>query len=78
MLPLQDELMTVEEVARYMRLPHSTIYKLLQEGKLPGFKVGRHWRFRRETIMQWVRDQEQAATSRITTGDKKESVNDYS
>lgn len=56
-----SELMTVEEIAEYMRLPQSTVYKLAQERKLPGFKVGRHWRFRREAVMQWVREQEQVA-----------------
>jgi excisionase family DNA binding protein len=70
MLTSQNELMTAEEVAKYMRLPQSTVYKLVQEGKLPGFKVGRHWRFRRETLVQWVHDQEQASTSRIAAGHK--------
>jgi excisionase family DNA binding protein len=55
--------MTAGEIAEYLRLPRSTVYKLAQEGRLPGFKVGRLWRFRREAVMQWVREQEQAVTS---------------
>ena len=66
----QSELMTAEEVAKYMRLPQSTVYKLVQEGKLPGFKVGRHWRFRCETIAKWVQDQEQASILRSPANDK--------
>lgn len=62
--------MTAEEVAKYMRLPQSTVYKLVQEGKLPGFKVGRHWRFRQETIAKWVQDQEQAAILRSSVNGK--------
>jgi excisionase family DNA binding protein len=47
-----------EEVAEYLRLPLSTVYKLVQDKKLPGFKVGKHWRFRREAFQEWIRKQE--------------------
>ena len=46
-----DEFWTAEEVSNYLRIPQSTIYKLAQDKVLPGFKVGKHWRFRRETIL---------------------------
>jgi excisionase family DNA binding protein len=49
-----DEFWTAEEVAQYLRLPQSTVYKLAQDKVLPGFKVGKHWRFRRESIMEWI------------------------
>ena len=49
---------TAEEVAVYLRLPQSTVYKLAQDKVLPGFKVGKHWRFRRETILEWVKQKE--------------------
>lgn len=55
---MNTEFLTVEEVATYLRLPLSTVYKLVQDKKLPGFKVGKHWRFRRETIEKWINDQE--------------------
>jgi len=38
----------------YLQLPRSTVYKLAQEGRIPGQKVGRHWRFHRPTIEQWL------------------------
>ena len=55
---MDSEFLTAEEVAEYLRLPLSTVYKLVQEKRLPGFKVGKHWRFRKETIAQWIKEQE--------------------
>jgi len=49
-----DSIMTVEEVAKYLKIPKSTVYILAQEGKIPCQKVGRHWRFRKQTIDQWL------------------------
>jgi excisionase family DNA binding protein len=53
-----DEFWTAEEVSNYLRIPQSTIYKLAQDKILPGFKVGKHWRFRVETIKRWIEQQE--------------------
>jgi len=50
----KQDIFTVEELCEYLKIPKSTVYKLCQEGKIPGQKVGRHWRFRRETIDQWL------------------------
>jgi len=49
-----DSIMTIEEVAAYLKIPKSTVYILAQEGKIPCQKVGRQWRFRHETIDQWL------------------------
>jgi excisionase family DNA binding protein len=46
--------MTIAELSEYLRVPKSTLYKLAQEGKVPGQKVGRHWRFRKEAIDRWL------------------------
>lgn len=46
--------MTIEEASRYLQIPLSSLYKLAQDGKVPCQKVGRHWRFRKETIDQWL------------------------
>ncbi|MFV2044052.1 MAG: helix-turn-helix domain-containing protein [Anaerolineales bacterium] len=46
--------MTVDELAEYLRIPRSSLYKLAQEGRIPCQKVGRHWRFRREAIDEWL------------------------
>ena len=65
---MDSEFLTAEEVAEYLRLPLSTVYKLVQDKKLPGFKVGKHWRFRRETFEQWIKTQEQIQSEK---GDEK-------
>jgi excisionase family DNA binding protein len=49
-----NEIMTVSDVADYLRIPVSSVYKLAQEGKIPGLKVGRHWRFHRGTLGKWI------------------------
>jgi len=50
----KQEILTIEELSEYLKIPRSTLYKLCQEGRIPSQKVGRHWRFRRETIDQWL------------------------
>ena len=59
---MDSEFLTAEEVAEYLRLPLSTVYKLVQDKRLPGFKVGKHWRFRAESIQNWVKEQEVKAS----------------
>ena len=51
-------LMTIDEVAKYLRMKTVTIYKHAQDGKLPGFKVGSKWRFKKSTINKWIEDKE--------------------
>ena len=48
------DVLTIEDLAHYLKIPKSTLYKLAQEGKVPGQKVGRHWRFRKEAIDRWL------------------------
>ncbi|MFA5439479.1 helix-turn-helix domain-containing protein [Dehalococcoides sp.] len=47
-------ILTVDELSDYLKIPRSTIYKLVREGKIPSQKIGRHWRFRKETIDLWL------------------------
>lgn len=58
-----SEFLTAEEVAAYLRLPLSTVYKLSQDKLLPGFKVGKHWRFRREAMQAWIKQRETDASA---------------
>ena len=62
---MDSEFLTAEKVAEYLRLPLSTVYKLAQDKRLPGFKVGKHWRFRTETIQNWVKEQELKISSKF-------------
>jgi excisionase family DNA binding protein len=47
------KVLTVNELAGYLRVHRSTIYRLLKKGQLPGFKIGSDWRFNVEVIDQW-------------------------
>jgi excisionase family DNA binding protein len=49
-----ESVMTLQEVALFLRLSESTIYRLAQEGKLPGRKVGGAWRFSRKGLEAWL------------------------
>jgi len=49
-----SDVLTIEELAAYLKIPRSTLYKLVREGRIPSQKVGRHWRFRKETIDGWL------------------------
>ncbi len=49
------EVMTIDDLARYLQLSKSSLYKLAQDGRVPGQKVGRHWRFHREAIDSWLK-----------------------
>ena len=53
-------LMTIDELAKYLRMKKVTIYKHAQEKKIPGFKVGSKWRFKKSTIDKWIADKETA------------------
>ena len=48
------EIMTTREVAKYLRLHEITICKLAGEGKIPAVRIGRVWRFDKETIDKWI------------------------
>lgn len=54
---MNDQILTLKEVAEYLKLAEKTAYKLAAAGKLPGFKVGGSWRFKREDIDQWIEEQ---------------------
>lgn len=53
-----DDVLTIDELAAYLKIPTSTIYKLVREGKIPSQKVGRHWRFRKASINRWLDETE--------------------
>lgn len=49
--------MTIEELSEYLKVSKSSLYKLAQKGSLPGKKIGKHWRFHRDAIDAWIKDQ---------------------
>ncbi|HIF9430023.1 TPA: methylation-associated defense system helix-turn-helix domain-containing protein MAD1 [Photobacterium damselae] len=56
---MDDQILTLKEVAAYLKLAEKTAYRLASEGKLPGFKVGGSWRFKREDLDAWINTQTQ-------------------
>ena len=52
------ELLDVKQVASYLKLHEVTVLNFARKGKLPGFKVGREWRFRADDIRAWVEGRE--------------------
>ena len=52
--PSESEILTVMDVARFLRVPKSTVYKLARLGQLPASKIGKHWRFLRRDIHEWM------------------------
>jgi excisionase family DNA binding protein len=52
---LLPEILTAKEVASLLKIRISTVYKLAEEGKIPGRRIiGRFWRFHRDTLLKWV------------------------
>lgn len=62
--PAESDILTVTEVARYLRVPKSTVYKLARLRALPASKVGKHWRFLRRDVQNWIRERSQSAPVR--------------
>lgn len=48
------DILTLEEVAGYLRVTKRTLYRLVQKGQLPAFKLGGVWRFHREELNRWI------------------------
>ncbi|HEV8341778.1 MAG TPA: helix-turn-helix domain-containing protein [Candidatus Binatia bacterium] len=51
---MQEVLLTTEQVAHYLKVDKFTVYRLVTQKKLPAFKVGNQWRFKRKMIEAWL------------------------
>ena len=58
---MDSDILTLKELAEYLRLNEKTAYRLASEGKLPGFRVGGSWRFRKAAVDAWIEDEENRA-----------------
>ncbi len=52
---MQEVLLTTEQVANYLKIDKFTVYRLVAQKKLPAFKVGNQWRFKRALLENWLR-----------------------
>jgi excisionase family DNA binding protein len=68
-----DQIFTIKELSEHLRVHPTTIYRLLRQGRLPGFRVGSNWRFSREAIEQWEREQAGRSAGVSRRGQRKKS-----
>lgn len=61
------EILTIREVAEYLKLNEKTTYRFVAEGKIPGFKVGGAWRFRMSEIERWIELQEKTVLKKVVS-----------
>ena len=54
MTDAEDEILTLDEVAAYLKAGKRTVYRLAASGEIPAFKLGGTWRFRRSELDQWI------------------------
>jgi excisionase family DNA binding protein len=54
MIEKSDEILTVEEVAAYLKAGRRTVYRLAANGQIPAFKLGGTWRFQRAELDRWI------------------------
>ena len=71
----RDDIFTIKELADHLRVHPTTIYRLLRQGRLPGFRVGSNWRFNRTAIEQWERTQATGFEAPIAHGGRKRQDN---
>jgi excisionase family DNA binding protein len=51
---MQEKLLTIEQVAGYLKVDKFTVYRLIGQKKIPAFKVGNQWRFKKKMIDAWL------------------------
>jgi excisionase family DNA binding protein len=51
---MQENLLTAEQVARYLKVDKFTVYRLVTQKKIPAFKVGNQWRFKKSLLEEWL------------------------
>lgn len=62
--PDPPQVKAIDELSAYLKVAKSTLYKVAQEERVPGQKVGKHWRFHRGTIDNWLAEQPPRPESR--------------
>lgn len=60
-----EELITIQDVAAYLKMSPQTIYRMAQQGRIPAIKVQNRWRFRRGDIESWLSPREEDACREV-------------
>ena len=62
--------MTLSQLAEYLQLGKSTVYKMAQKGEIPGIKIANQWRFDKGEIEKWIRKQKNLPQKRRKVNEK--------
>ena len=54
---MEEEILTIRELAKYLKINERTVYLLAKEKKIPGIKIGGSWRFKKEMVDNWIIEQ---------------------
>jgi PTS system nitrogen regulatory IIA component len=65
---MEEEILTIDEVAKYLRVSDRTVYDWAQKGEIPSGKIGTVWRFKKAEIEQWVNNRLSAHKTGASTG----------
>ena len=68
---MSDPILTIKDVADYLKVNERTIYRLAASGELPGFKVGNSWRFKQSELEQYIAEQHNRANEQDPNKSKK-------
>ena len=72
-----DELMNIKEAASYLRLNYMTVYKLAQKRRIPAFKVGGNWRFKKDILDNWLNAQAITNMGNVLVVDDDQAIRDF-
>ncbi|HEC03177.1 MAG TPA: helix-turn-helix domain-containing protein [Phycisphaerales bacterium] len=64
---MEDRWLSVDEIAAYLGIKRDTVYKWIADKRMPAHKVGRLWKFRKEEVDDWVRQDKAADKQREST-----------
>ncbi len=68
---LENQVLTIKQVAEYLQVTEKTIYTLVQEGNIPAFKVRGQWRFKREDIERWIEENKESSKKERADNENK-------
>ena len=67
---MEDDILTIEEVAKYLRVSERTVYDWAQKGEVPSGKIGTVWRFKKSEIEKWVNERLSSGTKAAAPGNQ--------
>jgi PTS system nitrogen regulatory IIA component len=67
---VEDDILTIEEVAKYLRVSERTVYDWAQKGEVPSGKIGTVWRFKKSEIEKWVNERLSSGTKAAAPGNQ--------